>query len=324
MIIDTTRGIPVMYDLYPDCTADASNFGKTLHRLQAGGVDDCTLVLDQGFFSVSNIVELNSAGRNFIIPASRGLKSVRELLSSVRREIDRPEYLQQYGKCRLFVKPVTLPVGDREIKGYCYYDPGRERTEQRNFYVGLNDTLEKLRKTKIPEWRDAEDVFKEKTGRMHNFFYLEKGGDGFEVQVRRNAVSQYVNRLGMFILLYEGEADWQECLSAYVDKDIVEQALRLLRCDAETSPLNMEKVETVRGLLLVGFLGLILRTRLSKRMKESGLWKRYTVDSLLLELEGIKKIKLEDGSFITTQLTRGQKEIVSRLRLSVGNPGDMP
>jgi transposase len=120
----------------------------------------------------------------------------------------------------------------------------------------------------------------------------------------------------MFILLYEGEADWQECLSVHMEKDIVEQAFRQLQGDAEASPLNVHKEETVRGLVFVGFLSLVLRTRLSRRVKETGLSKRYTVDSLLLELEGIKKIELEDGSFITTQLTRRQKEILRRLRLS--------
>jgi hypothetical protein len=315
MIVDPARGVPFMYDIYPGI-ADAGTFQTTLHRLHAGGVNDCTLVLDQGFFTVSNIVELISSGRSFIVPANRRLKSVRELLSSVRREIDRPEYLHQYDGCPLFVKPIVLPVGDREIKGYCYYDPGRERTEQRHFYMRLNDTLEKLRKTKVPEWRDAEDVFKEKTGPMHKFFSLEKEGEGFRIEVRRNAVSQYVNRLGMFVLLCQGEADWQECLSVHMEKDIVEQAFRQLQGDAEASPLNVHKEETVRGLVFVGFLSLVLRTRLSRRVKETGLSKRYTVDSLLLELEGIKKIELEDGSFITTQLTRRQKEILRRLRLS--------
>ena len=55
--------------------------------------------------------------------------------------------------------------------------------------------------------------------------------------------------------------------------------------------------------------------RLLKRMREAGLLEEYTVDSLLLELENIKKIKLEDGTMMTGELTRRHKEILTRLRL---------
>jgi hypothetical protein len=316
VIFDAALGIPVMYDLYPGSPADASAFQNTLYRLQAGGVHDCTLILDQEFFSISNMIELRNDGRSFVIPAGRGHKNVRELLSGVRREIDSPEYLCKSDQRPLYVKPVALPVGGREIAGYCYYDPGRERAERRDFYTRLNDTLEQLRRTRIPEWRDTEDVFKEKTGPLHNFFYLAKEGDGSRVEVRRNAVSQYVNRLGMSVLLCGGIAGWQECLSMCTEKESVEQAFGRLRGDAEASPLEVHEEKTARGLLFAGFLGLVLQSRLRRRMEETGLCKRYTVDSLLLELEGIKKIELEDGSLITTGPTRKQKDILGRLGLS--------
>ena len=43
--------------------------------------------------------------------------------------------------------------------------------------------------------------------------------------------------------------------------------------------------------------------------------KNYTVESLLLELEKIKKIELENGETIITELTRKQKDIMGKLEL---------
>jgi transposase len=69
MVVDRDRGVPVMYDLYPGSVVDVSTLKNTLHRLHVLGVDDYTLVLDQGFFSTGNLEELCSL-KSFIIPAS--------------------------------------------------------------------------------------------------------------------------------------------------------------------------------------------------------------------------------------------------------------
>ncbi len=315
MIVDKTRGIPVMYDVYPGSIVDVSTLKNTLQRLHTLGVDEYTLVLDRGFFSTGNLEELGVNSLSFIIPASLSLKSVRELLSREQRDIDDPVYLHMHGKRPLFVKPIVLEVGTMQIKGYCYYDPAREQSERESFYSRLHDTMEKLRHARVPAWRRAEDVFEEKAGPLSNFISWKLESDGFIVEARKNAVSQYVNRLGKFILLYKGDVDWQECLSVYREKDIVEKAFKMLKGDVEASPLNTQKEETTRGLLFACYLGLMLRMRLLRRMKETKLLEHYTVDSLLLELEKIKKIKLEDGTLMTNELTRKHKDILTRLRL---------
>ncbi|WP_156161256.1 MULTISPECIES: hypothetical protein [unclassified Methanosarcina] len=50
-------------------------------------------------------------------------------------------------------------------------------------------------------------------------------------------------------------------------------------------------------------------------MKETEIIKDYTVESLLMELEKIKKIELENGESIVTDLTRKQKDIMEKLNL---------
>ncbi|MDD3245670.1 MAG: hypothetical protein PHF18_02185 [Methanosarcina sp.] len=50
-------------------------------------------------------------------------------------------------------------------------------------------------------------------------------------------------------------------------------------------------------------------------MKETEILKNYTVESLLMELEKIKKIDLENGEAIFTELTKKQKDIMEKLNL---------
>ena len=49
--------------------------------------------------------------------------------------------------------------------------------------------------------------------------------------------------------------------------------------------------------------------------EESKLIEEYTVESLLLELEKIRKVELQSGEVIVTEITRKQKQIMEKLNL---------
>jgi hypothetical protein len=55
--------------------------------------------------------------------------------------------------------------------------------------------------------------------------------------------------------------------------------------------------------------------RLLSMMRETKIIEDYTVESLLLELEKIRKIELQNGEVIVTELTRKQKEIIEKMKL---------
>ena len=48
-------------------------------------------------------------------------------------------------------------------------------------------------------------------------------------------------------------------------------------------------------------------------MRSSGMLKRYPVEKMILELHRLRKVILQDGREITTELTRKQKEILESL-----------
>lgn len=121
--------------------------------------------------------------------------------------------------------------------------------------------------------------------------------------------------MGKFVLLYKGDFSWDECLSLYRGKDIIEKGFDFLKNDIESLPLNVQKETTLKGSLFVNFLALIIRMRLLNLMRERGLIERYSVGGLLLELEKMKKIELSDGEIVVSELTKKQKEILEKLSL---------
>ncbi len=315
MIVDKEKGIPVMYDIYPGSIVDVTTLKNTIKKIKAYGVENFTLVMDRGFFSKGNIEELLHEKIPFIMPATMTLKSVKELMSSAQKDIENPEYLHKFNKKPIFVKPVTLEQKEFKIDGYCFYDPKRELEEKDTFYSRLYDVKKKLEETTIPGWRNAEEVFKERAREMASFYSWKKIDDHFRINIKKNAVSKRVNRMGKFFLFYYGERDWIECLTVYRERDIVEKGFKVMKNDVQSLPLNTNKDSTTRGFIFVCFIGLIIRTRLLNMMRETKIIEDYTVQSLLLELEKIRKIELQNGKVIVTELTRKQKQIIEKLNL---------
>jgi transposase len=315
MIVDKEKGIPVMYDIYPGSIVDVTTLKNTIKKIEAYGVNNFTLVMDRGFFSKGNIEELIHEKIPFIMPATMTLKSIKELMSSAQKDIESPEYLHKFNKKPIFVKPVTLEEKEFKMDGYCFYDPKRELEEKDVFYSRLYDVKKKLEGKAIPGWRNPEDVFKERAKEMAGYYSWKKIDDHFRINIKKNAVSQRVNRMGKFFLFYYGERDWMECLTVYRERDIVEKGFKIMKNDIQSLPLNTNKDSTTKGFIFICFIGLIIRMKLLSLMRETTIIEDHTVESLLLELEKIRKIELQNGEIIVTELTRKQKEIMEKLNL---------
>ena len=72
---------------------------------------------------------------------------------------------------------------------------------------------------------------------------------------------------------------------------------------------------TLKGLVLMFFISPIIRSSVVKRMNDSGLSKKYSVEKMFLELEKLSKVKLSDGSIVETERTARQKDIFKGLGL---------
>lgn len=315
LVMDKEKMVPLLYDVYPGTITDVTTLLNTVKKINVMGIRDYTLVLDRGFFSTSNIDELMKNHVKFVIPATYQLKAVKQLVSRKHKTISNPNNLHMYGKETLFVENVELEMGEHLLKGYCYYSLKKDHNEEDSFYHRLHDLKERLERMELKKWMKPCYVFHE-TCKDYSPYYTWKVADHrFHVSIKKNSVAQRVNKMGMYILFSNDDLSWDACLATYKSRDLVEKGFDMLKNDIETRPLNVQKENTLRGLLFVNFLSLILKMRLLHRMRQTGLLEKYTVESLLFELEKIKKTELEDGTTITTPLTKTQKDILEPLGL---------
>ena len=315
IVTDKDSGIPLMYDLYPGSIVDVTTLFNTIHRIKALGITGYILILDRGFFSKENLGLLYSEDVRFVMPGDLKLKDVKETISREHDTIKDPGFLRMYHDNVLFVKPVTITVENVPVRAYYFYDQEREKGDSKIFFKKLYRVVEELRNRRVKS-HEYQHIVQGIAGKYYKYLDVRRNIDcSLTVDVRKNAVSQRVNRMGRFILCYHGEMTWEECLRTYKERDQIEKRFHHLKNDLGAVPMHVQKESTMRGFLFVCFIALILRMRLQKKIEETGLDKNYCVEDLLLELEKIHLVRLENGEQLLTELTKRQKDIIKKMRL---------
>lgn len=108
--------------------------------------------------------------------------------------------------------PVEIDVGENRLTGYAYYDQRREPLERNTFYKRLYDLMGILKAKNLKPWMNPAEVFPETAKRDAKFIEWKAVDGKFEVSLRKYAISQAINKMGKFILLYRGKFSWDECL----------------------------------------------------------------------------------------------------------------
>ena len=119
-----------MYDIFPGSISDVSTLSGTLKKIKAHGIQNYVAVMDRGFFSLSNLLELMDNEISFIMAAKLQLNDLKQLMTEAQKDIDDVKYLHKFNKDPIFAKPITYIMNSIEVHGYVYYDPKLEQTEK--------------------------------------------------------------------------------------------------------------------------------------------------------------------------------------------------
>ena len=202
-------------------------------------------------------------------------------------------------------------MNDRDLRGYFYHDPRRESDELSDFHRKLVEKRSAIEKLQIrPNVRETIESIASHYGKYFTW-RIEDGK--IKTGARNNAITAAENRMGRFLLVYNGEYTPLECLSIYCNRDSIEKAFRILKTDMDIFPIRVRKESTIRGMLFIFFISLIIRTTLMRGMVSSGLMNRYSLEKMILELEKMHVVEDDRGNITELERTRKQMDILYAL-----------
>ena len=195
------------------------------------------------------------------------------------------------------------------MKAHVFFDPEKQVLDEKVIYAHierLEAELEKMCK--------SGHITKKHT----DFFIVEQEKKGtFSFMPDNEKIDERLSRAGFFVLLSnDRELTSTDVLAIYKGKDVIEKNFDQLKNSLDFRRLRTHINQTTDGKVFVGFLALILRSGLLKKIKDNKETKHLTLEKVILELRKIKIITYDDSSRKLTPLTKSQKTILETAAIS--------
>ena len=283
---------PVYYRKLPGNISDVSTLKQLLVDMSFIGVTGAKFVLDRGFYSKDNINFLFSYRHKFIVACRANTKLYKDFLSELQVQVKGfDNYIEEHGVYGITKKAIweheyenkqgKKIAQNKVIYLHGFYDGERAEKEKTDF-------IKKLRK--------AEKCFREgeasceQEGLVKSFFILkEVSKDVFAiVRANQDAIDLHLAKFGCFILVSNHIKIASKVLSLYRNKDVVEKAFCNIKQRLDMKRTKVSSEESLEGKLFLQFVALIFISHIHKIMSDNGLYKNYSMSSLLDEIDVIE------------------------------------
>ena len=287
--------LPFYYRKLPGNIPDVRTIRNLLADIDFMQLDKVKLVMDRGFYSEDNINELYRQHYKFLIAVKTSLLLVQKRLDEVRGVmVSRPYYSSKHN---LYVDSSLIDWQYSEEKKRS----GTVNKDTRRLYLHLyyNDqkaTDDKIAFNKLLDTLEGE-IFSGKRCQEHEKMYAKyyeinkTPVRGIALVPRQEAIVEAEKNYGYFALISNGIKDPLEALEVYRSKDLVEKAFGNLKERLNMRRTSVWSEENLEGKLFVQFVALIYLSYIKKAMSDNNLFKDYTMQELLDELDVIERFE---------------------------------
>jgi len=256
----------------------------------------------------------------FLMATKVSLKYVKTELDKVREDIRAwTNYSQKYD---LYAKSTTMswnytqerPYKGDQIKGerrlylHIYYNSEKATEDERRQNILLMTLQEELKS-------GQRNVDHEKS--YAKYFDIQSTPvRGTKVIARQDTIDETKKNYGYFALISNEIKDPIEALEIYRNKDLVEKAFGNLKERLNLRRTLVSSDLSLDGKLFVEFIALIYLSYVKKKMQEGDIFKKYTLQSLLDELDIIECFEQKGRERRWGEMTNRQIGLYSTLGIT--------
>ena len=305
--------LPVYYRKLPGNMVDSKTVLKLLSDIDFLQTGKAMLVMDRGFTSESNVNALYREHCKFLMGAKLSLRFLRKRLDETRVNlVTRANYSPSLG---VFMQGHSMEwdyvetksrskeevKGKRRISVHFYYNEQHATDDRMHFYRKL-DAFELL--------MDSGKLKEEDRSACERYYDIrETPARGLTYTPREEAIAEAEKDFGYFALISNGEKDPAEALRIYRSKDLIEKAFCDLKDRLNMRRTSVSSEENLEGKLFVQFLALIYLSYIKKAMEDNDLFRTYTMQGLLDELDIIETFQYPGKRATIGEMTNKQKKL---------------
>jgi transposase len=309
-------GLPIYYRKLPGNITDVVTVEKVLSVVDYLDIKKVMLVMDRGYYSEKNINSLMKRHFKFIIGAKMSLKLIQTLLGEGRIDFDRREHYNS--DTGMFIKTQSAewdyqlkPQSSGSLKEkrriyiHIYYNDQHATDDKLRFHKKLDAIETDIMKGNMSSERERE---------CKKYYDIKKSAvRGITFTPKQDAIDSARRNFGFFALLSNGIKDPVEALRLYRAKDMIEKAFNDLKDRLNMRRTSVSSEENLEGKFFIQFIALIYVSYLKQAMEKAGLFKNYTMQEVLDDLDVIEKYQLPGRKDYYGEITNKQKELYATL-----------
>ena len=317
LVFGEKSGLPFYYRKLAGNIPDSKTVKHLLEDLDILGFGKTKFVMDRGFYSEQNINGLYHEHVKFLVGVKLSLKFIKKNLDVVYDDIRM--FMNYDTDLKTYGYTVTTDWGysqNRPYKGdtiqdkrriyiHYYYNIEKGAEDEQIF----DDRLASLRK----ELLSGKIVEEHKSAYSKYFEVKDTPKRGRQVFNKEEEIKKARRYFGYFALITNEKMDAFTALHLYRMKDVVEKAFGNIKERLNMRRLLVSSERALDGKIFVEFIALILISFLNQKMKESNLYKSYTMNQLLDKLDVIECFENPGRALRIGEVPNKQVEIYESL-----------
>jgi transposase len=314
LVLSEKSLLPAYYKILPSNINDVTTLEKLLTDINKIGIKDAKFVLDSGYYSANNIFRLHKNGYKYIV----GIKNNITYVSKRIAELDRqkfnktnfiPTHEVYYHSYEVFVPIYTNNnsfnlINIQKVKSYLhiYFDPYKANVETVKFNKKLHNALDKL--------KDGTATINEKNllTKFCTFNYTQNT-DSFAVNFNTDIINNEISKFGYFSLLSNMKLTSKKILEIYREKDVIEKSFNNLKNRLNLQQKSVYSYKNLEGEIFLQYISLIFIFYIHKHMKINNLYKNYSLETFLDQLDTIAIYDYKNSGIHYSEITKKQIEL---------------
>lgn len=320
LLFGEESGLPFYYRKLAGNIPDVKSIHELIRELDVLGYGKVKFVMDRGFYSAENINALYQGHYKFIVGTTTALTYARQFIRETGADKNTLASYNDDYELYIFSKTIAWDYEQkRPYKGdvirdgrrmylHLYYNPDKAADDGKNFNRRVMRLKEELLSDKtVPAHRAAYEKY---------FTVKKTPVRGIQVEINEDACAKERERYGFFALISNEVKDPVTALQLYRTRNVVEQAFWNVKERLNCRRTLVSSESGLEGKLFVEFVALIYLSYIKKKMEEQGLFKKYTLQGLLDELDVIECFTEPGKSPIQGEVLKKQEEIYVKLEVT--------
>ena len=317
VVFGELSNLPFYYRKLSGNIPDSKTLSNLLADMNRLGFDKVKLVMDRGFFSKENISGLYEKHLKFLISAKMSLSLIQKELETIYDNFRSYEhYIPEY---ELYAHTIMTIWNYKVDRPYKKDSVKKKKRVYLHYYYNIEKAAhdEKGFDKKLIGMR--EELLQDRAVKEHQSFYdryftIKKTPKrGVSVEVKTEEVKRAKKYYGFFVLLSNEKMDAKKALELYRNKDVVEKAFGNLKERLNMRRLLVSSEQSLDGKLFVQFIALIYISYIKKQMQIHGLYKQYTIGTLLDKIDIIECFEDSNRKLRVGEVLEKQKDIYEAL-----------